>query len=422
MELTKNDQGVLCCEGIPLNDIADDVGTPAYVYSGQAIDQAFDAVRKALSFGPHLIAYAVKANSTLAVLRRLRDLGAGADIVSGGELLRCRKAGIPANRIVFSGVGKRDEEIQLALDEGVRSIHVESQAELRSIEQIAAASGKRATISIRLNPNVDAKTHPYIATGLHNTKFGVEAEEARRLLPSILDSEHLELEGLACHIGSQLSDPKALEEAITIVAKLAVEFREQGAPIRSIDAGGGWPIVYGNEGESLPQAADLGLAIKNGLLAGGLSPTEIETIVEPGRSIVGKAGLLLTRVIFQKDQPKKRFVIVDAAMNDLIRPALYQAYHDIRPVKERESAGAPIVVDVVGPVCESGDFFARDRPLAPVEKGDLLAVLDAGAYSMVMTSNYNTRPRPPEVLVEGTSYRVVRKRETIQELWRGETP
>jgi diaminopimelate decarboxylase len=427
--------GSLHAEGVDLDRIAAEVGTPAYIYSGAAIDRAYREIDEALSWGPHAIAYAVKANSNLAILARLRDLGAGADIVSGGELARCLEAGIAPERIVFSGVGKRDGEIEAALKAAIRSIHVESAQEIDAIDAIARRLGVAAPISLRINPDVDPKTHPYIATGLHHTKFGLEVDVAEALLPRILASEHLVLEGVTCHIGSQIGEAASLREGVAITARFAVNCRRAGAPIRSLDAGGGWPIGYGHETDAFPSPALFGEALRAGLIEGGAAELGLEILVEPGRALVGDAGLLLTRVIFVKDQPyrpeavagapeggvAKRFVIVDASMSELIRPALYQAHHAMLPVAAPAEDAPRAHVDVVGPVCESGDFLAKDRALAPVVRGDLLAIMSAGAYGMVMASNYNSRPRPAEVLVDGRSYRVVRARETMADLMRGES-
>ncbi len=414
--------GELWCEQVPLSRIADAVGTPAYVYGAAAIDAAFAEVDAAVSFAPHLVAYAVKANGNLAILSRLAKAGSGADIVSGGELARCIEAGMPPDRIVFSGVGKRDEEIEAALRAGIRALHVESEAEIGVVEGIAKRLGVRAPVVLRVNPDVDPETHPYIATGLHDTKFGVELDVARALLPRLIGSDHLAFEGLACHIGSQLSKPSALGDAVEIVARFARECREAGAALRSLDAGGGFPIPYGEEDRPYPTAADLGAAIRQGLERGGAADLGLELVVEPGRALVGNAGVLVTRVLFEKRTPKKRFVIVDAAMTELVRPALYQAHHTIEPVLAALPDAPRTPADVVGPVCETGDFLAQDRPLPPVRRGDLLAVFSAGAYGSSMGSTYNGRPFAPEVLVDGGDYRVVRERAPVEDLWAREVP
>ena len=409
--------GQLWCEEVALARVADAVGTPAYVYSASAIEAAYRAVDEAVSFAPHLVAYAVKANGNLAILSLLAELGCGADIVSGGELARCLEAGMPRDRIVFSGVGKRDDEIEAALRTGIRSLHVESAPELAVIAQIAKRLGVRAKIALRVNPDVDPETHPYIATGLHDTKFGVELDVARELVRAILASEHLELDGLACHIGSQVGRPSALREAVALVARFAIECRDAGAPVRTLDAGGGFPIPYGNEREPYLDPAAYGDAIRQGLGDAGTEELGFELLVEPGRAIVGNAGVLVTRVLFEKRSPKKRFVVVDAAMTELVRPALYQAYHAIEPVFDPHDSGAETYADVVGPVCETGDFLARDRSMPPLARGDLLAIRSAGAYAASMASTYNARPRVPEVLVTGDTFRVIRERERVEDLW-----
>ena len=412
--------GVLHCEDVSFETLAS-YDTPLYVYSGSCIDDAFEKVRKAAeSIGARdtLIAYAIKANANLAILRRLGALGCGADIVSGGELERALHAGIDPKRIVFSGVGKRDRELARALDAGIRAIHVESEAELAAISELAGQRGAPATIALRVNPNVDAATHPYIATGLHDTKFGLEMEDAEALLASIDSSPNLRLEGVACHIGSQLETVEPLREAVALLSKFAMKCRGQGVAIESLDVGGGWPMSYGHEDSPYPSHQAFGDAIRQGMGDGGLEPSSISLITEPGRALVGAAGALLTRVVFEKHGTTKRFVIVDAAMTELIRPALYQAYHAITPVRLREGDESP--ADVVGPVCESGDFFARGRRLPPMQRGDLVAVLGAGAYGREMASQYNARPRAAEVLCEGSSHTVVRTRGDIASLWAGE--
>jgi diaminopimelate decarboxylase len=362
----------------------------------------------------------VKANGNLALLARLARLGAGADIVSGGELARALRAGIPPSHIVFSGVGKTDAEIAAALEAGVRSLHVESRAEIDAVEALAAQRGMAAPISLRLNPDVDPETHPYIATGLRKAKFGLEIDAARALLPRILTSRNLKLEGLACHIGSQVGSPSALRDAIRIVGSFAVECVRAGAPLRSLDAGGGWPVHYGDEQSHYPPTRAYGEAVLEGLARSGAEDLALDLILEPGRVLVAAAGLLLTRVIFVKTQYGKRFVIVDAGMNDLIRPALYQAYHGIQTVRQAPRHAPLEPADVVGPICESGDFLALNRPLPPIERGDLLVVQSAGAYAASMASNYNSRTRAAEVLVEGDVQRLIRKREQPDDLWQHE--
>jgi diaminopimelate decarboxylase len=413
--------GILHAEGVDLPSIAREVGSPSYVYSWNAIRQAYASVDQALQHTKHQICYAVKANGNLAILRRLGKLGCGADIVSGGELVRAREAGIPPERIVFSGVGKTDAEIESALALGVRSLHVESPAEIDAIEAVAARMGVVAAIALRVNPDVDPRTHPYIATGLKKSKFGIAMDHARALLPRVLESRHLKLEGLACHIGSLIGGSAAMRDAVEAVARLALEFKGRGAPIATLDAGGGWPIAYGDEASEPEPYAAFGAAIAQGIARAGAADAGFELIVEPGRCIVGDAGVLLTQVIFVKEQSEKRFVIVDAAMTELIRPALYDAYHAIVPVRAAHAGAQLTPADVVGPVCESGDFLALDRPLPPLARGDLLAIRGAGAYGASMGSHYNSRPRAAEVLVDGSEFHLVRRREKVEDLFRDES-
>jgi diaminopimelate decarboxylase len=412
--------GELACDGVPLARIAAEVDTPCYVYSAAAIDEAFRAIDASLAFAPHLVTYAIKANGNLAVLRRLAALGSGADIVSAGELARARKAGFPPERIVFSGVGKRRDEIAEALALGIRAIHVESVPELDVIEAEAARLGVVAKLSMRVNPDVDPQTHPYIATGLHDSKFGLELDVADALLPRLVASPHLELEGVATHIGSQLASPSPLRDAVAILGRFAVRCREAGAPLRNIDVGGGWPLGYGHEKAPYPPVTAFAEAIREGLAASGADALGLTVVTEPGRALVGDAGVLLTRVLYVKEQPKRRFVIVDAAMTELIRPALYQAHHAVVPVKAPPPGAELSKVDVVGPVCESGDFLAKERLLPPLEPGDLLAVRCAGAYGREMASTYNARPLAAEVLVDGGEAKVVRRRASLESLWAGE--
>jgi diaminopimelate decarboxylase len=412
--------GVLVCEEVSLTSIAEDVDTPAFVYSGTAIDAAYRSIDQALSFAPHLIAYAVKANGNLSVLARLASQGCGADIVSVGEMQRALKAGFPPERIVYSGVGKRREEIAAAAEAGIRALHVENIQELDVVESVARELGRSLSIGLRVNPDIDAKTHPYIATGLRESKFGLAIPVAEAVIPRILQSPHLEFESVACHIGSQLSSPEPLREAIEILGRFANHCIQQGATLRAIDVGGGWPMHYGQEVDAYPPAATFGEAIRQGLAASGMLRPDIEIITEPGRALVGDAGVLLTRVLYTKTQGDRRFVIVDAAMTELIRPALYGAYHAIMPIAEPDPTAALVLVDVVGPVCESGDFVAKDRPLPDVKQGELLAIRGAGAYGREMQSMYNARPLPPEVLVDGSRSRLVRQRSGPEALWQGE--
>lgn len=414
------DDGVLVCDGVRLDDVARDVDTPTYVYSAAAVDEAFRAVDHAMGFAPHLVAYAVKANGNLALLRRLASLGCGADIVSGGELERALRAGFPPDRIVFSGVGKRRDEIERALRVGIRSIHVESASELRAVEVVARELGTCARVSLRLNPDVDPKTHPYIATGLTSSKFGVAMADAEPLVACATESPHLELEGLACHIGSQLGSPEPLREACSILGRFAVRCLDRGVPLRSIDVGGGWSLTYGHEEHPYPALAEYGRAIEEGLRETGVLDRGLVVTTEPGRALVGDAGVLLTRVLYRKQQGAKTFVVVDAAMTELIRPALYGAYHAVVPVVEPSDATLERV-DVVGPVCESGDFLARDRELPPLGEGALVAIRGAGAYGREMAMTYNARPRAAEVLVAEGRAEVVRTRGDYASLFAGES-
>lgn len=413
--------GQLHAESVALSRIAEETGTPAYVYSRAAFEDAYRSIDQALAAVPHVIAYAVKANGNLALLSRLRQLGACVDIVSGGELLRARRAGFGRDKIVFSGVGKTDAELSAALQVGIRSIHVESAAELDAIEAVAEQLGAVAKLALRVNPDVDAATHPYISTGLHSSKFGLEIAVARALLPRIMKSKHLRLEGVACHIGSMVLSPEPIRDAVEISARFAAECSAAGARINTLDAGGGWPVIYGNEEGEAQSHAVFGQAIIDGMRRGGADKLGLTLMVEPGRAVVGDAGVLLTRVLYVKEQAGKRFIVVDAAMTELIRPALYRAYHAIVPVADNaDSQGAQAPADVVGPVCESGDFFAHDRPLPPLERGDLLAIRGAGAYSASMASNYNSRAFAPEVLVSADNFSIVRERQSLDDLLRSE--
>ena len=411
--------GALCADGVPLERIAERFGTPCYVYSAASVLASYRAVDGALAGAPHFVAYAMKANSNLAVLARLARAGAGVDIVSGGELARALHAGFPAERIAFSGVGKSDDEIRAALNAGVRALHAESEPEIDAIEQVARALGKPAALCLRVNPEVDAKTHPYIATGLRSSKFGVAIDVARRMLPRLTHSPHLRLEGIACHIGSMVNDPEPIGAAVEICARFARECQQAGAPINTLDAGGGWPIAYGDESSSPAEHARFGAAIIDAARRGA-GDHGWTLMVEPGRTIVGDAGVLLTRVLYVKEQSGRRFAIVDGAMTELIRPALYQAYHAVVPVKQAHAGDALQPVDVVGPVCESADFLALERNLPSLSRGDLLAVRGVGAYGAVMGSRYNSRPFAAEVLVENGEAKLVRRREPVEAIWREE--
>ena len=403
----------LYCEGAALADVAARVGTPAYVYSAQTILDNFRAYDDAFGDIPHLVCYAVKANSSMALLALLARAGAGFDIVSRGELFRVLRAGGEASKVVFSGVGKTAEEVDYALAQGIHAFNCESEAELALIDAIAARRGASVGFAIRVNPDVDAATHPYISTGLSQHKFGIDIASAAAVYARAGQFRNLSAEGVSCHIGSQILDPKPIFEAVDKVLALATELRAQGHPIRRLDLGGGLGVAY-REGEQAPAIGDFVRGMDARLRDSGL---RIE--VEPGRSIVGPAGVLLTRVLYRKRNGSKEFVIVDAGMNDLLRPSLYRAHHEIMPV--RKSSLPRITADVVGPVCETGDFLARDREMADAMPGDYLAVMTAGAYGFALSSNYNSRPRAAEALVEGATFRVIRARETYADLIRGET-
>ena len=397
-------------EGASLEELARQYGTPLYVYSLAALNEAYAAYEQALSGLPHLICYAVKANGSLAILQHFARLGAGFDIVSGGELARVLSAGGSADRIVFSGVGKTAAEMRMALEAGIRCFNVESESELDRLNRVAGELGKRAPVSFRVNPDVDPKTHPYISTGLRQNKFGVPIERAPALYRLASGMANIEILGVDCHIGSQLTDLSPIADALDRVLALADRLAADGIELRHIDIGGGVGIRYRDE--TPPD-----MAAYREILQSRFAGRREEVVVEPGRSLVGGAGLLLTRVEYIKPGDDKTFVIVDAAMNDLMRPALYDAFHEI--VSVGEPAGKPLHCDVVGPVCETGDFIGLGRDLA-VAEGGLLAVLSAGAYGMSMSSNYNTRPRAAEVLVNKNEIRLVRQRETVEGLMAGE--
>jgi diaminopimelate decarboxylase len=404
--------GVLFCEDVSLEEAARLHGTPLYVYSRAAVEEAYDSYGRAFRGLAHRVCYALKANASGALLRILARRGAGADIVSGGELLAALRAGFPPETIVFAGVGKTDAEIRLAVERGVGEINAESEEEIRVIGAAAAALGKTAPVALRVNPDIDPGSHPYISTGLSQNKFGVDIAEARDLLRRVRDLPGVEVVGVQSHIGSQVFDLGALEEAAEGLVALSRALLAEGFPLRTIDVGGGLGVDYEGR-DDRPTPTDLAARIEP--ILRGLPLT---LLLEPGRSLVASAGVLVTRVLFVKGNRRKRFVIVDAGMNDLLRPALYDAHHRIEPV--RDGGGAPVTVDVVGPVCETGDFLARDRELPGVAPGDLLAVRDAGAYAFAMSSNYNMRPRPAEVLVEGAVLRLVRRRESFDDLVRTE--
>jgi diaminopimelate decarboxylase len=403
--------GRLCAEAVPLEAIAEEFGTPCYVYSRATLERHWHAFDQAFAEWPHLVCFAVKANSNLAVLNVLARLGSGFDIVSVGELERVLAAGGDPARIIFSGVGKRLDELRRGLEVGIRCFNLESEAEMARLNEVAGALGQVAPVSLRVNPDVDARTHPYIATGLKENKFGIDIREAPRVYAHAAGLAHIRVTGIACHIGSQLTTVTPFLAALDRVLELAAALAAGGIPIEHLDLGGGLGIRYTNE--TPPEPADYAVALLE-RLAG--RPYEI--LLEPGRAIAGNAGVLLTRVEYLKPTAHKDFAIVDAAMNDLVRPALYQAHQEIVPVRT-DSPGRTGRYDLVGPVCETGDFLGkgRDLTLAP---GDLLAVRGSGAYGFTMSSNYNTRPRAAEVMVDGDRVHLVRHRETVAELYAGE--
>ena len=402
----------LSVENVTLADIARMEGTPCYVYSSAAILEQYLAYDRAFGSAAHQVCFAVKANSNLSILRLLAEAGAGFDIVSGGELFRVLKAGGDPSKVVFSGVGKSREEVEYAISKGIHSFNCESEAELALIDSIAARHGVVVRVALRVNPNVDAKTHPYISTGLLDHKFGINIDVVKDVYDRAASMGHLRLHGVSCHIGSQLLDTNPLFEALDGVLALVDELRAAGHPITELDMGGGLGVAYKDE----QQPPDTEAYIR--MICEKTAGHNVKLMVEPGRSITANAGVLLTRVMYRKTTATKEFVIVDAAMNDLIRPSLYQAHHEIVPLRQRTLG--TITADVVGPVCESGDYFARNRELANVFPGDYLALMSAGAYGFVQASNYNSRPRAAEVMVEGDQWRVVRRRETMEDLVRGE--
>ena len=405
--------GLLGAEGVSLSEVAERYDTPCYVYSRAAFEQRWRAFDQALGASPHLICYAVKANSSLAILNCLARLGSGFDIVSGGELERVLRAGGEAGKVVFSGVGKRRDEIRRALEAGIKCFNVESGAELEEINRVAQEAGRIAPVSLRVNPDIDVRTHPYIATGLRENKFGIPHESALELYQQIAAMHHLRVTGIDCHIGSQITDLAPFNDALGRLRTLVDLLTKQGITLEHIDIGGGLGIHYRDE--TPPTTADF-IRVVRGVFPGN----DYELVMEPGRSIVGHAGVLLTRILYVKNTPHRNFIIVDAAMNDLLRPALYEAWHDIVPVKETQSGAAKERYDIVGPVCESGDFLGRDRALAPAA-GDLLAIRDTGAYGFSMSSTYNTRPRACEIMLDRGRMHEIRRRETIESLMSGET-
>ncbi len=411
-------RGELTCEGVPLRRIAEAVGTPVYVYSHATLSHHYRVFDRAFSGVPHIVCYSMKANSNGSVVRLLAGLGSGADIVSGGELARALAAGVPAGKIVYSGVGKTVREIEEALRRGILMFNVESRQELETIDDVARRMRKKAPVSLRVNPDVDPKTHPYISTGLSRNKFGIPIDQAVRDYEWAAGRRHVEVVGVDCHIGSQLTDLSPFVDAAGRIRTLVERLIRTGFDIRFVDIGGGLGIRYENELPPDPrQYADA--------VEGAFRGLPVTIVLEPGRVLVGNAGVLLTRMLYTKPSAaggpkggKKRFFIVDAAMNDLARPSLYGSYHAVVPVAG--NASGTVTADVVGPICESGDFLAKDRELPDLHSGDLVAVMSAGAYGFSMSSTYNSRPRAAEVMVRGSRFEVVRGRETLRDLVRGE--
>lgn len=411
MHLFRYKKGELYAEDVPLRVLADKYGTPLYVYSQGTLERHVESYEKAFKGFPHVICFAVKANSNLAVLSALAKRGAGADVVSGGELYRALKAGVPASKIVYAGVGKTEEEIRYALKSEIVMFNIESGQELEEINRVAGRMRVKAPIALRINPDVDPLTHPYISTGLKKYKFGIPMEEALEYFKMAAGMKNVEVVGIHKHIGSQITEVTPFVDAMNRILTLVDELREQGLAIRYLDMGGGLGIPYNHE----PAAPPRELARKVLPLLKG---RDLTLVLEPGRSISGNAGVLLSKVLYLKKGPGKEFVIVDAGMNDLMRPTLYDAYHEILPVRKRRAK--TIVADVVGPICESGDFLAKERPLQRLERGDLIAVMSSGAYGFTMSSNYNSRPRAAEVMVKGRRHFLVRERETYEDLVRKE--
>jgi len=400
----------LHAEDVPIEKIANKVGTPLYIYSHKTLVRHFNAFENAFDGYPHIICFALKANSNGAILRSLAKEGCGADVVSGGELYLARESGIPPHKIVYAGVGKTTEEIRYALKSRILMFNIESSDELKAINTIAGQMKVKAPVALRVNPNINASTHPYISTGLKKHKFGIPMDHALENYLLASKQGNTEIKGIHCHIGSQITNISPFVEAVKRVLSLVRKLRKSGIDIQYLDMGGGLGITYDNEVSPYP--IDLAKEI-----IPLVKKNDLTLILEPGRSIAGNAGILVTKVLYLKKSPKKEFVIVDAGMNDLLRPSLYEAYHHILPVKKNRRA--EVKADVVGPICESGDFFARERTMNRPDRNDLLAVMSAGGYGFSMSSNYNSRLRPPEVLVKGKAFYVIREREQYRDLSRG---
>lgn len=407
--LYKNDE--LFCEEVPVETIAKQVGTPLYLYSWATLVRHFRIFNEAFSALKHLICFSVKSNSNIAILKAMASEGGGADIVSAGELYRALKAGISPDKIVYSGVGKTPQDIEMALKSNILMFNVESDQELKTINDVAKGTGNRARIAVRINPNVESKTHPYIVTGLNENKFGIQIDNALNIYESAKDLKYIDIKGISCHIGSQLTDISPFIDALQKLRELSQKIKKMGINLEFLDIGGGLGITY--DTESPPHPSEYAGAIKK-----IIGKDEFTLILEPGRVIVGNAGILVTKVIYTKITSNKEFVIVDAGMNDLIRPSLYNSFHSVVPIKK--TTGETITADLVGPICETGDFFAKNRVMASFKQGDLIALMSAGAYGFSMASNYNSRPRPPEILVKEDKFSLIRSRETLDDLIRGE--
>ena len=401
----------LYCEDVPISEIARDVGTPFYLYSHATLKQHFKAFDGAFQGIKHLTCFSMKSNSSLAILRLFAQQGGGVDIVSGGELYRALKAGVDPQKIVYSGVGKRTEDLKYALKSDILLFNVESSQEIRQLNEVARSLGKRAPVAIRVNPDIDPQTHPYISTGLKENKFGIDIREGLEEYKMAATLGHLSISGVSCHIGSQLTQLSPFVDALRLLQELIKELTQAGIGITYLDLGGGLGITY--DKEEPPHPKEYAAALKK-----ELGMEEMILILEPGRVIMGNAGILVTQVLYTKKTHEKEFIIVDAAMNDLIRPSLYGSYHGIQPVKT--GGRRKVQADIVGPICESGDFFARDREVESFGPGELMAIMSSGAYGFSMASNYNSRPRVAEVMVKGDQHYVIRARETYEDLVRGE--
>jgi diaminopimelate decarboxylase len=404
--------GELYCEDVPVEHIVKETGSPVYIYSHKTLERHFTVFDNAFKGIPHIVCYSCKANSNIAILRIIGRLGGGIDIVSGGELYRALAAHIPGNKIVFSGVGKNEEEIKAAIQSQILMINAESEEELSAIAKIARKMRKEVPLSIRVNPQIDPKTHPYITTGLKKNKFGVIRDDAFKLYKKMKEEKYLIPAGISSHIGSQILELGPFKEAVRSLKDMVDQLKQDGIPLKYIDIGGGLGITY--KDELPPHPDDYARTIEE-----ELKDTDLTLILEPGRVLVGNSGIFVTKLLYVKKVPGKTFYIVDGAMNDLVRPSLYGAYHEIVPVHDKN--GKKVKVDIVGPVCESGDFLAKDREIAPLASGELLAVMGAGAYGFSMSSNYNSRRRVPEVLVKEAGFYVIKKRETLRDLLKGES-